>query len=162
MLAIGRRTRKATTAGCSVLIECITILSDRCVVMMRIGVLAFALALLPAAQQTVIRNPRQLRAMQLLTQRQSGVLPRVRFEWDAVAGAHGYLLSGRWANPLSWTLASGEYRVTRQVATRWDAQRVQFDVSLPEGHHSWRVVALFGTDDVGDFARPTTYSFELR
>lgn len=130
--------------------------------MIRVAAAACALALLPAVRQPDIRNPRQLRAVQLLSQRQSGVPPRVRFEWDAVAGAREYVLRGRWSEPPSWTLETREYRITPQVATRWEARRVQFDLSLPEGHHSWTIVALFGPGEIGDFANPTSFSFELR
>lgn len=121
--------------------------------------LLFVLAL---PQQPVVRNPRRLQAVELLSQHQPGVLPRVRFEWDQVPGAREYLLEGRWTTPPSWTLRTGRYRVTQQIATSWDAQRVRFDVSLPEGHHSWIVVALFGAAGAGDFENPAAFSFELR
>lgn len=126
-----------------------------------IRVVAVALVALLLSGQEVVRNPRQLRAVELLTQRRPGVAPRVRFEWDQVAGAHEYLLTGRWTRPPSWTMQTGDYHVTPQTATSWGAQRVQFDVSLPDGHHSWTVVALFGAGNVGDFANPTPFSFEL-
>jgi hypothetical protein len=35
-------------------------------------------------------------------------------------------------------------------------------VSLPEGTHSWSVVALLGPQEHGDFDHPTTVSFEVR
>ncbi len=123
---------------------------------------ALLVAALLGSSQEVVRNPRQLRAVQLLAQRPPGIAPRVRFEWDQVPGAREYLLGGQWANPPSWTMQSREYRVTPQTATRWDAKQVQFDVSLPEGSHSWKVVALFGRDDRGDFANPTPFSFDVR
>lgn len=131
-----------------------------------IRAVAFALAVtaLQPAQQRAVRNPHELRAVELLARRRPGVPPRVRFEWDQVPGAHEYLLRGRWTTPTSWTLQTTDYRVTRKTATSWGAagRQVEFDVTLPEGHHSWAVVALFGTDGVGDFASPTGVSFELR
>ena len=131
--------------------------------MNRLAVIVLALTLLPSPRQEVMRNPHRLAAVQLLAERRPGVAPRVRFEWDQVSGAHEYLLTGRWTNPPSWTVQTGEYRVTPRIATSWDARHVQFDVSLPEGHHSWRVVALFGQrGDAGDFANPTLVSFEIR
>lgn len=129
--------------------------------MIRAAVLALLVTVV-SVQQPVIRNPRRLRAVELLAQRRPGVPPRVRFEWDQVPGAHEYLLTGRWTTPPSWTMRTGDYHVTPQIATSWDAQRVQFDVSLPEGHHSWTVVALFGAGNEGDLANPTPFSFELR
>jgi len=107
-------------------------------------------------------NPRQLRAMQLLDQRAVGVAARVRFEWDGVAGARRYVLSGRWTSPPSWVIHSATYSVTPRNATAWESHRVAFELSLPEGTHSWSVVALFGTDEHGDFAHPTPVTFEVR
>lgn len=124
--------------------------------------LVLAASVLVPPQQPVIRNPHHLRAVELLAQRRPGVPPRVRFEWDQVTGAREYALTGRWTKPPSWTMQTNDYRVTAQTATSWDAERVQFDVTLPEGHHSWKVVALFGAGGVGDFANPTPFSFELR
>ena len=121
-------------------------------------------SLVGLAQQPRVRNPRELKAIELLGERRSGVLPRVRFEWDQVAGAHEYLLKGRWTSPRSWSVQTTDYQVTPKTATSWGGagQRVQFDVTLPEGHHSWTVIALFGNGGVGDFANPTNVSFELR
>ena len=107
-------------------------------------------------------NPRRLRAMQLLDRRKAGVPPRVRFEWDPVAGARKYVLTGRWTTPPSWAIQSEEHRVTPQNATVWGSNRVAFEVSLPEGTHSWSVVALFGPHEHGDFDHPTSVSFDLR
>jgi hypothetical protein len=112
--------------------------------------------------KVVPRNPSTLRASQLLERRPPGTLPRVRFEWDQVRGATQYLLSGQWTTPPSWTVQSREHRVTASVATSWGASHVSFDVSLPEGSHSWRLVALFGPRDIGDFEHPTTASFDVR
>jgi len=117
----------------------------------------------PAAHGKVVpRNPSTLRASQLLDRRVPGTLPRVRFEWDQVRGATQYLLSGRWTTTPSWAVQSREYRVTASVATSWEVGHVSFDVSLPEGSHSWRLVALFSPRDIGDFERPTTVSFDVR
>jgi len=107
-------------------------------------------------------GPRQLRAVQLLAARAPGAQPRVQFEWDQVSGAHEYLLSGRWTGTQSWTMQSREFHVTPGNATAWDAQHVTFAVSLPEGSHSWKVIALFGADDVPDLEQATTVSFDLR
>jgi len=130
----------------------------------RAVVYALGVVLLQRAQQPVMRNPRELKAAELLAQRRPGVPPRVRFEWDQVAGAHEYLLRGQWTTPTSWTVKSTDYHVTPTTATSWGGagQRVQFDVTLPEGHHSWTVVALFGTSRAGDFGSPTAVTFELR
>jgi hypothetical protein len=119
---------------------------------------------LEGAQQPVVRNPRDLKAVELLAQRRPGVPPRVRFEWDQVAGANEYLLRGHWTTPTSWSVQTTDYHVTPKTATSWGGagQQVRFDVTLPEGHHSWTVVALFGSGGVGDFGRPTAVTFELR
>ena len=108
------------------------------------------------------RSPRRLRAVQLLASRAPGVEPRVQFEWDQVSGAHEYLLSGKWTGTQSWTMRSREFHVMPANATTWDAQRVTFAVSLPQGSHSWKVVALFNADDVPDLDDATTVSFDLR
>ena len=115
-----------------------------------------------SASRESTTNPRQLRAMQLLDRRTPGVAPRVRFEWDPVSGARRYVLAGRWMSPPSWAIHSEEHRVTRQNATAWESHRVAFEVSLPEGTHSWSVVALLGPQEHGDFDHPTTVSFEVR
>ena len=107
-------------------------------------------------------SPRQIRAVQLLTSRAPGVEPRVQFEWDQVSGAREYLLSGRWTGTQSWTMQSREFHVTPGNATAWDAQHVTFAVSLPEGSHSWKVIALFAADDVPDLENATVVSFDLR
>jgi len=116
----------------------------------------------PAATQEAMRNPQRLRAVQLLDQRAPGVAPRVRFEWDQVRGAMEYVLAGQWTTPTSWAVRSREYRVTRRSATGWRSERVWFEVSLPVGAHSWRVIAIFGPNDAGDFEHPAQVSFELR
>jgi len=115
-----------------------------------------------ASTRGATTNPRQLRAMQVLERRKAGVAPRIRFEWDPVAGARGYALMGRWTSPPSWAIQSEEHRVTPQNATAWESRRVAFEVSLPEGTHSWSVVALFGPHQHGDFDHPTPVSFDVR
>lgn len=108
------------------------------------------------------RNPSTFRATQLLGLRQPGVAPRVRFEWEQVPGAPEYVLTGRWTDAQSWALRSQEYRVTARTATRWEGGRVTFDVSVPEGNHSWKLVAVFGLHDAGDFANAAHVSFDVR
>jgi hypothetical protein len=115
-----------------------------------------------SAAHAIVRNPRALRATQLLEQRSPGTLARVRFEWDQVSGAHEYVVTGRWTAFPSWTIQTREYHVTRGNATSWNAEHVTFDVSLPEGGHSWQIVALFGPKNDGDYAKPTSFSFDLR
>ena len=107
-------------------------------------------------------NPRQLRAMQLLERGKVGIAPRVRFEWDPVAGARRYELTGRWASPPSWAIQSANHYVSVRNATIWEPHRIAFELSIPDGTHSWSVVALFGSDDHGDFNHPTSVSFDAR
>jgi hypothetical protein len=125
---------------------------------------AIGVTLLAGAQQPVVRNPRELKAVEILAQRRPGVPPRVRFEWDQVAGAREYLLRGHWTTPTSWSVQTTDYHVTPKTATTWGGagRHVEFDVTLPEGHHSWTVVALFGSASAGDYGSPTAVSFELR
>ena len=117
---------------------------------------------MPVARPAVMRNPPRLSAVQLLDQQALGVAPRVRFQWDQVPGAVTYVLVGQWTTPTSWTVRSREYRVTPRSATRWKREQVWFEVSLPVGAHSWRVIAIFGPNDAGDFEHPAQLSFELR
>ncbi len=109
-----------------------------------------------------VRNPASLKATQLLGPRAPGVAPRIRFEWEQVAGAATYVLTGQWTGAQSWALRSTEYRVTVRNATQWEPSRVAFDVSLPEGNHSWRLVALFSPNETGDFEHPAQLSFDVR
>jgi hypothetical protein len=110
----------------------------------------------------VAANPRQLHALLLLDHRTAGALPRIRLEWDPVAGARRYAVAGRWTSPPSWAIQSEQHRVGAQNASAWEPHRVAFELSLPEGTHSWSVVALFGADEHGDFAHPTSVTFEVR
>ena len=117
---------------------------------------------MPVAMPAVMRNPPRLSAVQLLDQQALGVAPRVRFQWDQVPGAVAYVLVGQWTTPTSWAVRSREYRVTPRSATTWKREQVWFEVSLPVGAHSWRVIAIFGPNDAGDFEHPAQLSFELR
>ena len=122
-----------------------------------------AIADAPAqAGMPVVRNPRSLRVSEPAGRRAPSVASRMRFEWDPVAGARAYVLSGQWTSAPSWAIHSGEYRVTPRNAATWDARRVRFDVVLPPGNHSWKLVALFGSRETGDFENPTALSFEVR
>ena len=107
-------------------------------------------------------NPRQLRALQVLDRRKPGAAARVRFEWDPAPGARKYVLTGHWTSPPSWAVQSQQHRITSQNAAAWESRRVAFEATLPEGFHSWSVVALFGPDEHGDFAHPTSVTFEVR
>jgi len=108
------------------------------------------------------KNPRRLEVVQLLDQRASGNLPRVRFEWDPVRGATQYILTGKWTTPPSWTIHSGEYRVTQKVASEWNDEKVSFEITLPAGSHSWQLIALSRSAASGDFEHPTLKSFEIK
>ena len=122
--------------------------------------------LAPISAESIPRNPRHLRVAQWLGESRDGVgaeaRSRVRFEWDQVRGARAYLLRGRWTGDESWAVRSTEHRVTPGNATEWGARRVEFDVALPAGSHSWRVVALFGPNDTGDFENATRLVFDVR
>lgn len=135
------------------------------------GLSAFELT---GPQQLAVRhNPHGLHATATLEHRPPGTPTPVRFEWEQVPGAREYLLSGRWTSPPSWAVQRREYRVTSRNAASWTARSVAFETALPEGNHSWGLVALFGarlaTHDtgsvsprlVGDFANPTTLSFDV-
>ncbi len=127
-----------------------------------------------AQQSTARRNPHELRATEQLERHAPGTPSHVRFEWDQVSGAREYLLSGRWTSPPSWAVRTREYRVTARNAAAWTARNVAFETALPEGNHSWGLVALFGrrlaSRDtgtgaprlVGDYANPTTLTFDVR
>jgi len=114
-----------------------------------------------------VRNPRELRATQTLARRDPGDSAHVRFEWDQVSGAHEYVLSGRWTSPPSWAVHTREIRISAHNAAQWTARRVTFETAIPEGNHSWSVVAVFSTPQSGgravaDTANPTTLSFDVR
>ncbi len=115
-----------------------------------------------AVASPAVRNPTFLRALELLTRTTVGVPPRIRFEWEQVPGCTTYLLVGKWTGAQSWAVQSREYRVTAANAASWKPDQVTFDVSLPEGSHSWKVVSIFGPADTGDFTAPTQLSFDLR
>ena len=114
------------------------------------------------AMSSSASNPRQLHALEVLDRRKPGDAARVRFEWDPAPGARKYVLTGHWTSPPSWAVQSHQDRVTSQNAAAWESRRVAFEATLPEGFHSWSVVALFGADEHGDFAHPTSVTFEVR
>jgi hypothetical protein len=118
------------------------------------------------AVESIQANPRELRAAQWLGTRAAGpgaaTRSRIRFEWDQVFGARAYALSGRWTDSGSASVQSVEYHVAPRNATYWGERRVEFDVTLPSGRHSWRVVALFAPTDTGDFENATRLTFQLR
>jgi hypothetical protein len=86
----------------------------------------------------------------------------VRFEWEPVAGVREYLLAGQWVTPPSWSIHKREYRVNKRNAAAWNAQRVRFEASIPDGSHSWSVLSVIGKDSVRDRATATPFSFDLR
>lgn len=86
----------------------------------------------------------------------------MHFEWEPVPGSVEYVLTGRWTDGRSWALHQSEYRVTTRNASSWQPRRVTFDVSLPEGNHSWKLVALFGPNGAADFESPAQLSFDVR
>ena len=114
------------------------------------------------APNTKARNPHSLNAVQLLARGGPAREERVRFQWDQVDGARGYLLLGRWTQPTSWTIQSRAYRVGPTNATSWASDHLTFEVLLPPGSHSWRVTALFGDRLVGDTATATTFAFDIK
>lgn len=115
----------------------------------------------PVATSALPRNPTALNASEVLTRRGPGIAPRVRFQWDAVPGVAEYRLEGAWTEPRTWTFRTLAFRVTQRTAQEWNGQRIVVEVTLPPGAHSWKVVALFGPNAIGDFARPTHVSFDL-
>lgn len=111
---------------------------------------------------TVARRGHPLKAVQVLEYRPTGADARVRFEWDQLSGAREYRLVGRWTGTVSWAVKSREHAVTARNATSWTPQRVTFEVPLPLGNHSWRLIAVFGPNDwrlVGD---STPVSFAVK
>jgi hypothetical protein len=139
--------------------------------------LAFAMALPARAQQgsivperprtvsaatATVHNPSLLHASEVLERTTPGTGRRVRFEWEPVRGSTEYVLVGKWTRGQSWAMQSVEYRVSARNASSWEANHVAFEVSLPEGSHSWKLVAVFGRDGAGDFENPAQCSFEIR
>ena len=107
------------------------------------------------------RNPERIRASQVLGLGLAGS-PRVRFEWASVGGAHAYLLLGAITDPRTWRVTATEHRVSAANAAEWSADRVVFETPLNPGMYSWKLVALFQPNDVGDFAVPAVVTFEVR
>ena len=110
----------------------------------------------------IARRDHPLRAVQLLEYRPVGADPRVRFEWNQVPGAREYRLLGHWSGAVSWTMHTREYQVTSLTATTWTPERVTLEVPLPLGNHSWRLVAVFGTNDLRALGDSTPLSFAVK
>jgi hypothetical protein len=119
---------------------------------------AFTLGAAPAAH----RGDPIFRAIALLERRPPGAPPRVRFEWSLRSGAVEYLLTGSWTARNSWTVQSREYRVTRANATTWDDRQITFEVSLPVGNHSWKLVPVRQPNGPGDPSAVTQIGFDLQ
>lgn len=139
-------------------------------------VIVLAEGALPAQQRTdssesrratrstssVTGNDSPLRAMQVLEYRPIGAAARVRFEWDQVRGAREYVLAGRWTGTVAWTVRTREYAVTPRSATSWTPRRVTLEVALPEGNHSWKLIAVFGPNETRAVGDSTLLSFAVR
>lgn len=110
----------------------------------------------------IARRDHPLKAVQLLEYRPVGADVRVRFEWDQVRGAREYWLLGRWTGAVSWTIHTRDYRVTSTTATTWTGERVTLEVALPQGNHSWRLVAVLGPHDVRAVGDSTPLSFAVK
>lgn len=102
-----------------------------------------------------------LTAVQLLEYRPTGADARVRFEWERVSGAREYRLVGHWTG-VSWAVRTREYVVTSRNATSWTSRHVTFEVPLPAGHHSWRLIAVFSPNDVRVLGDSTPASFAVK
>lgn len=109
-----------------------------------------------------IRNPSFLHATEVPAHGSRGAGHHIRFAWEQVPASISYVLAGQWTDNQSWAVRSFEYRITDRNATSWTRERVTFDVSLPEGSHSWKLVAIFGPGDEGDFENPAHMSFNIR
>jgi len=109
----------------------------------------------------VVRGP-HLRAVQVLEQRPAGVAPRVRFEWEQVRGAREYVLVGRWTGIVAWTVQTREIRVTSRSASSWTPSRATLELPLPEGSHSWKLLAVLGPNDKREVGEPSLLSFTVR
>ena len=111
---------------------------------------------------SLARRSPPLRVVQLLEYRPAGADARVRFEWDQVSGAREYRLVGRWTGTMSWIVKTREYAVTTRSATIWTSQRVTFEVPIPLGNHSWRLLAAFGPNDLRMLGDSTPVSFAIK
>ena len=110
----------------------------------------------------VTRRGHPLLAVQHLEYRPAGADARVRFEWDQVRGAREYRLVGHWTSTISWTVRMREHAVTTVNAASWTPRRVTYETSLPPGNHSWRLMAVFGPNDVRVVGDSTPVSFAVR
>jgi hypothetical protein len=108
-----------------------------------------------------LRNPPRLQAVLPLAGLGKDRTPRVRFEWDAMPRASGYLLIGSVTDRITWTVRSTELRVTSANALEWTATRVQYATTLEPGMYSWKVVALYPDNDQHDFSNPAAAWFEV-
>ncbi|MEO8451420.1 MAG: hypothetical protein ABI647_16625 [Gemmatimonadota bacterium] len=107
-------------------------------------------------------NPPRVQASQVLGLVGAAGSPRVRFEWESVGGAHAYLLLGAITDKRTWRVTNTEHRVSAVNAAEWSPDRVVYETPLNPGLYSWRVVALFAPNDIGDFAMPAVVTFEVR
>ncbi len=123
---------------------------------------ALALVLTLGSGTAAHRGAPVFRAIALLERRPPGAPPRVRFEWSQRSGAVEYLLSGSWTAPATWTVQTREYRVTRRNATSWDDRQITFELSLPPGSHSWKLVPVRQPNGSGDPGALTQISFDLQ
>lgn len=128
-------------------------------------VLPSGVALLLCLAQAPPPPPRhhkaELQAVQVL-EYSAGASARVRFEWAQVPGAREYRLIGRWTSPVSWAVQTREYSVTSRSATTWTPERVTLEVPLPQGNHSWRLVAVLGAHDLRSVGDSTPLSFTVK
>lgn len=115
-----------------------------------------------AVRVSAVRNPPFLRATEIPGRGSLGAQPRIRFEWEQVPGCSAYVLAGQWTDNQWWAIRSFEYRVTDRNAKSWIVNRVTFDISVAQGSHSWKLVAVFGPDDAGDFENPAHVSFNIQ
>lgn len=102
------------------------------------------------------------RAIAILERRASDSPPRVRFEWTPRDGVSEYLLVGAWTSHQSWTVERRGFRVDRRNASTWDDRLVTFEVSLPPGNHSWRLMPVGRAHAVEPAGERAQIWFDLR